>query len=134
VEYRLRLLIAVLAVATAAFGVGFMLVPVQIWDLYGVHLDANGAFVARMFGTANVGAGLLLWWARSVLRAHRGGASLVVALCGWSIARGLVTSTALAVGVTNAAGWIFVAYDLALIVICAVLIVSLRSSVRLADT
>ena len=113
----LPLLIAVLAIATAAFGLGFMVAPGLIWSLYGVQLDLEGTFVARMFGTANVGAGLLLWWARSTLGESGDAGGLLGALSLWSIARGAITSSALAAGLTNGAGWVFVGYDLALLII-----------------
>ena len=92
----LPLLVAVLAIATAAFGLGFMVAPGLIWSLYGVQLDSEGTFVTRMFGTTNVGAGLLLWWARSALAENADARGLLAALSLWSIARGTITSSALA--------------------------------------
>lgn len=122
----LPLLVAVLAIATAAFGLGFMFLPGPIWSLYGVQLDVDGAFVARMFGTANVGAGLLLFWACSTLAKSADAGGLLAALSLWSIARGAITSSALAAGMTNGAGWVFVAYDLALLIIYGLIAVGAR--------
>lgn len=126
-------LLAVLGVATAAFGVGFILAPGPIWQLYGVQLDVPGIFIARMFGTANVGAGLLLWWARPACAKRedpQAWQSLLGALAIWSLARGLVTSMALVAGLTNGAGWIFVAYDGMLLVLYGFLFVRLGRQVR----
>ncbi|MBV8716388.1 MAG: hypothetical protein JO020_31305 [Chloroflexi bacterium] len=129
---QLPLVLTIVAIATAGFGLGFIVAPTQIWSLYGVQLDAEGAFVARMFGTANVGVGLLLWWARSAFTAGLQ-SGLLGALSAWSIARMAVTSTALATGLTNGAGWIFVLYDMALLVIYALVAVANRRASDVAE-
>ena len=125
---------AILAIATAAFGVGFMLAPAPIWQRM-VFSWFSRIFVARMFGTANIGAGVLMWWPRSALDS-REDARLTQGLLGmlaiWSLARGLVTSTALAGGLTNSAGWVFVTYDAGLLVVYAVVFMRMRKRIQVA--
>ena len=132
-----HILLAVLGIASAAFGVGFMLAPAPIWQIYGVQLDLPGTFIARMFGTANVGAGLLVWWARSALARRedpQAFSRLLGTLAIWSVARGLVTSMALAAGLINGSGWIFVAYDGVLLLLYGLLFIRVRKSLHAVAT
>ena len=48
------------------FGLGYLFFPRQILAFYAVELDANGLFVARFFGGAILGYGILAWEARNV--------------------------------------------------------------------
>ena len=45
------------------FGLGFILVPVTLLDLYGVSLSDQGITVARLFGSAILSFPVLLWYA-----------------------------------------------------------------------
>jgi hypothetical protein len=48
------------------------------------------------------------------------------------IARGAITSSALAAGLTNGAGWVFVAYDIGLLVIYCLVAIGERMAARQA--
>lgn len=56
------------------FGLGFVLVPAMVLSWYGVVLDANGLYIARLLGAALLSFGILSWLVRnstdsSVIRA-----------------------------------------------------------------
>ena len=53
------------AVINAVYGLAFVALPVQLLELYGITLNAGAALVARLFGAALVGIGLILWRMRS---------------------------------------------------------------------
>ena len=48
---KLSTLIFIMAVFSLVWGAGFLLLPVQVWSLYGVELDLGGIYMARELGT-----------------------------------------------------------------------------------
>lgn len=51
---------------SALFGLGFLLLPLQMGALYGMETDAVGIWLGRYFGLALCGLAMFLWVARSV--------------------------------------------------------------------
>jgi len=47
-----------------AFGLGFVLFPAPLTNMYNVTLDASGLFIGQLFGASLLGLGLLNWFAR----------------------------------------------------------------------
>jgi Na+-driven multidrug efflux pump len=57
-------LLVATAVLGAVFGLGYLLVPEPIMQLFGTHTDASGYLAARFFGGACLGLGIIAWLAR----------------------------------------------------------------------
>jgi hypothetical protein len=62
---KLNSLMIITAIVALIFGLGFMLVPLQSISLYGNTLEGAGVFVARYFGAALIGYGILAWFNRN---------------------------------------------------------------------
>jgi len=110
---NLRLLINLTAIVAIAFGVGYVLVPAALWSPLGVHLDASGVLVARLFGAANVGIGLVVWFTRTAGPAAERGIGYGIA--GWAALEGLVIVLSVLSGAMNALGWGLVLFDVVLV-------------------
>lgn len=54
----------IIAVLALAHGVGFVLVPEQVAASYGMATSASTVLMARLFGAALVGLGLIFWFVR----------------------------------------------------------------------
>jgi hypothetical protein len=52
-------------VAYAGFGLGLLTVPAPFMATFGVALDAGGALMARVLGSALLGFTLIFWWTRN---------------------------------------------------------------------
>jgi hypothetical protein len=52
------------------FGIGFAIIPAPIASLYGLDLSVSGIFIARLFGVALAGYGILSWLFRNVTELH----------------------------------------------------------------
>ena len=55
---------AIIAVLALVHGVGFVLAPEQVAASYGMAISASTVLMARLFGGALVGLGLIFWFAR----------------------------------------------------------------------
>jgi len=62
---KLKTLIIVMALLCLVWGAGFLLLPVQMWSLYGIHLDVAGIYISRELGSIFFMLGLILWFARN---------------------------------------------------------------------
>src|SRR5271156_2245157 len=56
---------AIIAVLALVHGVGFVLVPEQVAARYGMATSASTVLMARLFGAALLGLGLIFWFARA---------------------------------------------------------------------
>ena len=57
-------LLSIASIVAFLFALGFMLMPGQLVSFYNVELNAGGALVAQLYGTALLGFGLLNWFGR----------------------------------------------------------------------
>jgi hypothetical protein len=55
---------AIIAVLALVHGVGFVLMPEQLAASYGMATSASTLLMARLFGAALLGLGLIFWFAR----------------------------------------------------------------------
>ena len=103
----LRMLFVVDTWVAAAFGVGLVLTPGLLFDLYGLHTDASGEFLARLVGALFLGQATLLWWMRdqtatpaglAITRAH----GTIDTVCT------ILSAQACLRGVMNGQGWVVV--------------------------
>ena len=61
---KLNTLILIMAILCLIWGIGFILLPVFFWSLYGLTLDAGGVYMSRQLGVVFFILGLILWLAR----------------------------------------------------------------------
>jgi hypothetical protein len=54
----------IIAILALVHGVGFVLVPEQVAAGYGMATSASTVLMARLFGAALLGLGLIFWFAR----------------------------------------------------------------------
>lgn len=66
----LRNFLTAASIIAFVFGLGFVLIPVQLVSVYNVKLDASGVFVGQLYGAALIGFGVLNWFARNVTDAR----------------------------------------------------------------
>jgi len=105
---KIGTLLAVNAVISTLFGLGFVLAPAQSLLPYGVELPPAGLIITRLFGAALLGYGMITWLLRrtqdaAVLR------SLALSLAVADALGTLISLWGVAAGYTNALGWSTVA-------------------------
>ena len=67
-NYRIMFLIN--AFIAVLLGIGFLAVPDRVLDQFGMDAYAATRLVSQFFGTALLGLGLLLWFAKDVTEAN----------------------------------------------------------------
>lgn len=106
---KLSALLAVAGVVAIVFGLAFVLVPGQLMSYYGLNVgDATLFYIARLFGAALVGIGLMNWSARSSEASGARSAIVMGNMVGDGIGTVIAVMAQLG-GVTNALGWSTVA-------------------------
>jgi hypothetical protein len=61
-----RFMFALNSVVALLFGLGFLFLPTRVLGLFGTETFVSTLLVARLFGTAMLGLGLVLWFAKDV--------------------------------------------------------------------
>ena len=87
-NYRIMFLIN--ASIAVLLGLGFLVAPGRILDQFGVDEYAATKLISRFFGTAMLGLGLLLWFAKDVTDANLQKGMAIALLVG--AAAGLLTT------------------------------------------
>ena len=54
----------VISILALVHGIGFVLIPEQVAASYGMATSASTVLIARLFGAALLGLGLIFWFAR----------------------------------------------------------------------
>jgi len=101
-----RIIFALNAAVAFLFGGGFLFFPARVLGLFGTETFVSTLFVARLFGAAMLGLGLVLWFAKDVLdeKIQKGlGLALLVSAATGLVVTLLGTFAAHAVIRTN--GW-----------------------------
>jgi hypothetical protein len=84
-----RIMFALNSVVALLFGLGFLFFPTRALGLFGTETFASTLLIARLFGTAMLGLGLVLWFAKDVtdvsLQKGMGIALLVSAVTGLAV-------------------------------------------------
>jgi hypothetical protein len=104
----LRTLLLIAGIIALVFGLGFLLMPRPMLNLYGVAADPPVVLMSRFFGAALVQLGLVLYLIRDVgdLRTQRG---VIIGSFIGSVAGLVVALTGQFWGLVNALGWLNVA-------------------------
>jgi hypothetical protein len=103
-DMKLGLVFTLNAVIAIAFGVAFVIVPSEVLAAYGVTLTPGTALVARLFGAALVGFGVISWFARSAAPSEAVRA-IVLGFCIDSFVGCVVALQGQLAGTVNALGW-----------------------------
>jgi hypothetical protein len=127
----LNVLVIITVVIAVVFGLGFVLVPSTLWALYGIKLNTPGIYLAQLFGTANIGIGLVIFFVKGA-SAPDIGRRLAMGILGWVIVEGIVVLLGQIQGVTNVLGWLFVGLDLVLAVAYAYFLLAGSTAARQA--
>jgi hypothetical protein len=101
------------AIATILFGIGSVLVPYALVNLFGSTLNPAGALMMQYGGVWLIGIGLLAWFARNSADSEARKAIMLAFLICYSIAF-VVALIAQLNNVLNAFGWGTVALNLVL--------------------
>ena len=62
---KLKSFLIITAIIYIPFGIGMMLIPYQLFGIYGFDLNADGAILGRVVGAAIVGLGLINYLSRN---------------------------------------------------------------------
>jgi hypothetical protein len=103
-KMKLGVLLTVNAVVSMAFGLAFVLVPAEVLAFYSVTLTPGTAVVARLFGSALVGYGVVAWLARTAAHSE----ALRAIVTGYFVGSAVGCVVALhgvLSGASNALGW-----------------------------
>ena len=65
-----RIMFSINSFIAVLLGLGFLVVPGSILDLFGVDEYGATRLISQLFGTALLGLGLLLWFAKDVTEAN----------------------------------------------------------------
>jgi hypothetical protein len=102
-----RIMFALNSVVALLFGLGFLFFPTRALGLFGTETFVSTVLVARLFGTAMLGLGLALWFAKDITdtKVHTGlGIALLVTAITGLVVTTLGTFASHAVIRTN--GWV----------------------------
>ena len=94
------------SIVSVVFGILFVLLPAGTMSIFGVSLDAEGAFMARYFGAAMLGIGFICAFYRS--RDRRTLADILLALFIADTVGFIVALTGQIAGLANFLGWVIV--------------------------
>jgi hypothetical protein len=101
---KLNTLMIVFAIVATVFGLGFVLVPSQVFSLYGAPADAPIEFTGQLLGAALLAFAVLTWTARNAPDSGARRAILLALFIGESIGF-IVALIAQLGGAMNAVGW-----------------------------
>lgn len=110
---KLKTLFIFNAIATTLFGIGCVLAPQMLVNLFGSTLNPAGALMMQYGGAWLIGIGLLAWFARNSADSEARRAIVLAYLICYSIAF-IVALLAQLNNVLNALGWGTVALNLVL--------------------
>ena len=100
---KLSTLLLVMALAETVFGLGFLLAPGAMMELFGVSGSPMLFFMTRMFGAAIISLAILFWMSRTVAEAGVRQAVVITGfvynllatvLIGGAVTSGLIKSSA----------------------------------------
>lgn len=121
------MLLAVSAAICVAPGLALLLVPAPFMGaVYGLSLDAGGAFLARILGASLIALAALYWSQRGVAPSPSLRMVLITGLI-YNVIEAVATAPAAASGLLNVVGWLAVALHAAL---AAAFALALRSLPR----
>jgi len=98
-----KLYLTIAAVLAILYGIGFVLIPAKMGELYGVQPEPHAILNVQYFGSALLAWGVILWFARDLDWAAVRGV-LIGSVVGDAVG-GLLSVWAIVEGLVNAFGW-----------------------------
>ena len=98
---------SVKSMVTLMIGVGIVLVPAQIFSIFGIVFNPGGILIARLYGAALIIFGLQLYFSRNAVASRDLSISMLATSLGDMIAV-IVTLLAQLAGIMNSLGWFLV--------------------------
>ena len=98
-----KLYLTIAAVLAILYGIGFVLIPAKMGELYGVQPQPNAMLNIQYFGSALLALGVIVWFARDLDWAAVRGV-LIGGIVG-DVVGGLLSVWAIVEGLVNAFGW-----------------------------
>ena len=95
---------AIIAVLALVHGIGFVLVPEQVAASYGMATSPSTVLMARLFGAALLGLGLIFWFARDASSESVRG--VFIATIVGNTAGLIVVVMGTTAGTLNSMGWV----------------------------
>ncbi len=94
------------AIIYLGFGLGLLLIPAAFMTTYGVTLNASGAFMTRILGSALFAYSLIFYWNRNTPLSDKTQRNILLANFIYNLADTPVVLTATLNGVMSSMGWI----------------------------
>jgi hypothetical protein len=94
----------IIAVLALVHGIGFVLVPEQVAASYGMATSASTVLMARLFGAALLGLGLIFWFARD--GSSESARGVFIATIIGNIVGLIIVVMGTTAGTLNSMGWI----------------------------
>lgn len=101
---KLSHLLIINAVIAIVYGLSYELAPTAILSVYGVTQGPGEIFLARLFGAALIGIGLLTWFARNISDSKTQRA-VILSMLVYDIIGAVVALHSTVTGTMNAVGW-----------------------------
>ena len=98
-----KLYLTIAAVLAILYGIGFVLIPAKMGELYGVQPEPHVILNVQYFGSALLAWGVILWFARDLDWAAVRGV-LIGSVVGDAVG-GLLSVWGISEGLVNAFGW-----------------------------
>jgi hypothetical protein len=92
------------AIVALVFGLGFLIIPTTVGDLYGVELSEAGYYVSRLYGAIILGLAVISWFARNAEKSDARDAVVYGFLVSWILGLA-VTIYGQVAGILNELGW-----------------------------
>jgi hypothetical protein len=106
---KLKFWMAAKAIVEVIFGIGFVLIPETLGNLFGMTFDPAAVLMARLFGTAFIFGSIVLYLARNTPGSDAAGRAIIIGVVISNTIGFIVTLLATLSGVWNAFGWLPVA-------------------------
>jgi hypothetical protein len=104
---KLKVLFIVTAIVAIVFGVVFVIIPTQLYSLYGIESGAGLNYMGQLFGAALIAIGLISWQSRNAADSDARSAIILAFFIGDGI--GFVVSLIGQLnGVVGSLGWLTV--------------------------
>ena len=98
-----KLYLTIAAVLAILYGIGFVLIPAKMGELYGVQPEPHAILNVQYFGSALLAWGVIMWFARDLDWAAVRGV-LIGSVVGDAVG-GLLSVWGISQGLVNAFGW-----------------------------
>jgi hypothetical protein len=106
---KLKFWMVAKAIVVAIFGIGFVLIPATLANIYGMTFEATGTLMARLFGGGFIFEAIVLYLSRNTDRDDVANRAIVIGVVVSNVIGFIVCLLATLAGTWNALGWLSVA-------------------------